>query len=571
MDTSTYTTSILAGSALALLLGFYYRYSNVYSYWVKRGVSNPSPIYLIGNTISIYYDFRTNFIAKCVEKYGRVFGIYEGDTPVLMVADVEVARQICIQDFDVFSNHKLNRLFNDFQKRFIFALQDDHWRRVRALMSPTFTSGKMRRMVKLLERCVEDLCHVFDEQIEAKRPTGSSTSEVSINLKDTYSLYTLDAITTCCYALKLERQRSVGDLNKMASRDEFIKDALALFKFRLYRLLVAFVLPDIVFKLIGFEAIPSESLRPIAARVSGVISGRRKSDKKFDDYLQLLLDAKLQDEVELDHFDQHENHHANLTNETLKSDQNKLVASVTAKLEANGSTQSSDVGFGASKSKFMSDDEILANAVLLLVVGLETTANLLTNATYAMAFHKDVQDKLREEIRKIARYDSSDVDKKRPLFDYDAVTSCKYLDAVISETLRCLAPVTMTDRVCNQDYHISKYNITIPAGTKVFMHLSRIMSDPEYWSEPTKFNPERFMPEQKDSIVPGSYCPFGLGPRHCLGMRFSLTESKLALAKLILTYEYSVAPKTSFPPVYKPNLGLRVIENPTVLVKRIAV
>jgi cytochrome P450 family 9 len=41
--------------------------------------------------------------------------------------------------------------------------------------------------------------------------------------------------------------------------------------------------------------------------------------------------------------------------------------------------------------------------------------------------------------------------------------------------------------------------------------------DPQYFSDPDRFDPERFNDENKGKILPGTYLPFGIGPRNCIG------------------------------------------------------
>lgn len=68
--------------------------------------------------------------------------------------------------------------------------------------------------------------------------------------------------------------------------------------------------------------------------------------------------------------------------------------------------------------------------------------------------------------------------------------------------------------------------------------------NPEYYPEPHKFNPDRFLPENKHNLVPYTYLPFGLGSRNCVGSRFAYQEMKLCLAEIIRQYRVCCAPKT---------------------------
>ena len=105
----------------------------------------------------------------------------------------------------------------------------------------------------------------------------------------------------------------------------------------------------------------------------------------------------------------------------------------------------------------------------------------------------------------------------------------------------------MTDRVASRDCYIEKYNLHVPKEMRVFLGLHGVANYPDYWKEPRGFNPQRFMqPGETEKIAPRSYMPFSLEPRHCIGMRFSLIETKLGLAKVIMKFKFSPAPNKKF-------------------------
>lgn len=49
--------------------------------------------------------------------------------------------------------------------------------------------------------------------------------------------------------------------------------------------------------------------------------------------------------------------------------------------------------------------------------------------------------------------------------------------------------------------------------------IHAIHMDEKYFPEPEKFDPERFSDDNKHDIKPGTYLPFGIGPRNCIGKR----------------------------------------------------
>lgn len=534
-----------------ILIASHSYYKKLHKFWTAKGLSGPKPVPVFGNLLEFFKSNRMEIEKRWRTLHGKLYGSFMGHQPYLMVADAEVLRQICVQDFSHFPNHEPNAFLNQYQKNFVFFVQDEHWRRVRSMMTPTFTSSKIKRMFELLQVSSDDLVRCFREQMDAS--TNTTYSAKTINIKDVYSLYTMDSIASCCYGLKLHRSGSTS-LKSAASRDEFVRLGLQLLELDVVRFMAIFTIPTRILKWFNFELNPKRRASPLARRVKQIIASRRSCTRKFDDYLQILIDAKLGDTLELNEMDTKENHHAGLTLQSIREDQKQMAKEIQDKSPVDSNDD-------YKRTIQLTDQEILSNAMFMLMVGQETTSTLLTHVTYILAFHQDIQTKLLEEVAAIAIYDRY---SNNYHFEYDALTSCQYLDSVVSETLRYLPPVGQIDRVCSRDCWIDKYKVNIEKGTKLSLAYYAIMNDPDYWPEPDKFDPERFMPGRRENIVPGSYCPFGLGPRHCLGMKFSLTETKIALAKIIMNFRLEPAEGTEFPPEPKFNFGLNEINKPLV-------
>ena len=170
--------------------------------------------------------------------------------------------------------------------------------------------------------------------------------------------------------------------------------------------------------------------------------------------------------------------------------------------------------------------EVLAQLLIFLTVGYETTASTLHFICYILSQKPDIQNKLREEILEVLN--------ERDSIDYEDMSKLQYMNQVISETLRMYPPAVRSDRYCQKTTIIK--NIEIEKGSSVSFSIYNIHHDPEYYPNPHKFDPERFSPENKSSRHPMAYIPFGAGPRNCIGMRFAEFEIRLTLVDLIKKY-----------------------------------
>lgn len=101
-------------------------------------------------------------------------------------------------------------------------------------------------------------------------------------------------------------------------------------------------------------------------------------------------------------------------------------------------------------------------------------------------------------------------------------------------------------RECNAEegYHIPEINFTLKKGESVTFPICAIHHMEEYFKDHERYNPDRFLPQNRHLLTPYTYLPFGGGPRACVGMRFALTEAKLGLAHIIDRYQITRTSKT---------------------------
>ena len=96
----------------------------------------------------------------------------------------------------------------------------------------------------------------------------------------------------------------------------------------------------------------------------------------------------------------------------------------------------------------------------------------------------------------------------------------------------------------------------VKAGSSIWFPDHAIQNDPQYFSNPHVFDPDRFFLKEVSTNHP-AYFPFGVGPRICIGNRFALQEVKVVLFQLLLRCNFRISSKTRLPMEYqKPSFVL---------------
>ncbi len=192
-------------------------------------------------------------------------------------------------------------------------------------------------------------------------------------------------------------------------------------------------------------------------------------------------------------------------------------------------------------------EELIDQIGVFFLAGHETTASVLTWCFYILSQNLDLAARLRAEVGE------GEVDLERT----------KHLTLtrnIFREAMRLYPPITFIPRVALRQTEIA--GVPVEPGCMVMIAPWTIHRSPNNWPNPDRFDPDRFTGE----ITPGSYIPFGYGPRVCVGAAFATIESTLILARLATRYDFTPLHPTGVRPVAR--LTTKPAEEVMVQVKR---
>jgi cytochrome P450 len=201
------------------------------------------------------------------------------------------------------------------------------------------------------------------------------------------------------------------------------------------------------------------------------------------------------------------------------------------------------------------DTAILDHMIFLMMAAHDTTTSTLCSLTYELARLPEWQERARAESRALGA----------GAVGFDDLDRLASLELAMHETLRRYPPLPVIPRVATAPFEFEGFQIPAPSMVVVSpIHTHHL---PECWTDPFRWDPERFAPGRAEhERHTHQWLPFGGGPHMCIGRRFAEAQVRLVMHQLLLRYRWSVPDGYTMPvqqaPISKPRDGLPVTFTP---------
>ncbi|GFU95344.1 cytochrome P450 3A18 [Trichonephila clavipes] len=387
--------------------------------------------------------------------FGRVVGSFEGSTPSVVVKDPNILRDVLVKDFHIFPYRRIMKTYDPIADAMVTMVTGEDWKRIRTIITPAFTSKRMRQMASIMNDCSKSLLEVCEKHANERKP---------VDFKGAFGAFTMDVIASSAFGTKIDSHNDPQNEFVQKVREKFLN-------FTIPRLIVAMLVPGWILRWIPLDLNPMilDKDNFFKNVTMNVIKRRKESGRRYNDFLQMLMDI-------VDETAQHENQEA-----------------VEDETDRFGSITNNEMMPFNTKNKKLSTTELLAQCVLFFSVGYETTATALTFVAYCLATNPEWQEKLIKEV--------DEAFEKHDEMSYDAVRDMKVLDAVVSETLRMHPPIGSGERTAVEEYKLGDTGIVVEKGMRVTFFALAMHYDPEFFQDPDTFNPERLYKEPQVTQV----------------------------------------------------------------------
>eukprot|EP00058_Branchiostoma_floridae_P026508 XP_002611999.1 hypothetical protein BRAFLDRAFT_86958 [Branchiostoma floridae] len=316
----------------------------------RLGVSGPSPLPFVGNFLTYRKGQRAAFAEWC-QKYGRVYRIFEGLNPKLVVSDLEMVKQILVMDSTSFPFRKPFPLPIGLPAHGLtFAPFIPDHQRVRGVLTPAFSPEKIKMMVPLINKCANHLM----ENLEKMCSEGTT-----FDVKRVFGCFSMDVIASTAFGVDVNSHKNPQDAFVENARKIDITTFTALPPYLVIGGILSYFLPKYVLQKLGFAIFPADVVSFFRGVFDDIVDERSKQppDQRRVDLLELMTRSN-EDKI----------------HKHLKDDE------------------------GERGVAGLSPDEMFSQVVAVFTAGYSNSSGLLANTALYLTKNPDVMDKLQREV-----------------------------------------------------------------------------------------------------------------------------------------------------------------------------
>lgn len=492
--------------SLVLYLSYWYHTKN-FDYWEKRGVPFVKPHWFFGNVghqivqRKTCTEFARNLYNKFKDcGYG---GLFIFRKPAIVICDSKLIEAVLTRDFVHFEDRSSAVNPDEVLSDTLFNASGEKWRQMRHKLIPTFSSAKVKGMFEQVYNCGQFLIKEIETK-KANNPNGK------IEVEPMAFTFATEVIASCAFGVQLFVDNEEG--TKFRNAVDLVFECTPM---KMTKMFLGIWYPKL-FRLLNVQYIPKTVKEFFINLTKGAIKYRKTNNVKRNDFLQLLISLKEDEEQGKD--------------TTVKEAMNNIseeYLDMVKMCQAKGVPECRD--------KCFTDNNIASLVFNLLSAGVKPAASTITFIFFELANNPEIQNILRNEV-------DSCIERNKGL-NYEAIKEMTYLEQIIQECHRMYTFTKCLTRKVTGAYKLPGTDLVLEEDTIVYIPLSAIHMDPNFFPEPEKFKPERFVGNNfKPSF---SFMPYGNGPRICIGIKFAVLMMKVAIASVVA--KYTVESETKLP------------------------
>lgn len=202
--------------------------------------------------------------------------------------DLDLIKKVFLKESGSFVNRAEFKTGHPVLDSMLFVARDEQWKRLRSIMSPTFTKNKIKNMHPLFNRCVANTCAKLERLVE---------KDVEFDLKALWGSFTADSIGKCCFAVDIDLNESEsGNAVDPASslkayESQFMKHMNKMVHIPMLSFILFLNLPNFIKNnLCGFRFFPDQSIDYFRQLIECIVQRRKSLQMGSNDFLQFLFE-----------------------------------------------------------------------------------------------------------------------------------------------------------------------------------------------------------------------------------------------------------------------------------------